>query len=111
MIRILKHTDIDRERWDICIQNAEFETIYPYTWYLELVSPGWEALVLDDYEEADRYSSWAHDPAPDPEELFFLACEAPASSLSGAAINTMGSPTYRTIFSARKGMSFSSIAT
>jgi hypothetical protein len=49
VIKLLNHIEIDRERWDNCISNAVFETLYPYTWYLDLVSPGWEALVLDDY--------------------------------------------------------------
>ncbi len=51
MIQRLRHTEIDREGWDNCIRHAVFETIYPYSWYLDLVSPGWEALVLDDYRE------------------------------------------------------------
>ena len=49
MIKLLGHTEIDRERWDYCISNSVFETIYPYSWYLDLVSPGWDALVLDDF--------------------------------------------------------------
>jgi hypothetical protein len=49
VIKLLIHNKIDREGWDNCIRNAVFETIYPYSWYLDLVSPGWEALVLDDY--------------------------------------------------------------
>ncbi len=49
VIKLLVHNEIDRRKWDHCIRNALFETIYPYSWYLDLVSPGWEALVLDDY--------------------------------------------------------------
>ncbi len=50
MIRYLKHREIDRDKWDRCIAGASFETIYPYSWYLDLVSPGWEGLVKGDYE-------------------------------------------------------------
>ncbi len=50
MIRYLEHEDIDREQWDGCIAGASFETIYPYSWYLDLVSPGWDGLVMGDYE-------------------------------------------------------------
>lgn len=50
MIRYLKHNEINREKWDQCIRNACFETIYPYSWYLDLVSPGWEGLVRGDYD-------------------------------------------------------------
>ena len=46
---MLDHREINRERWDHCISLSVFETIYPYSWYLDLVSPGWNALVLDDY--------------------------------------------------------------
>jgi hypothetical protein len=50
MIRYFAHTEIDREKWDRCIENSCFETIYPCSWYLDLVSPGWEGLVMDDYK-------------------------------------------------------------
>ncbi len=41
---------MNREKWDSCIENAVFETLYPYSWYLDLVNPGWDALVMGDYE-------------------------------------------------------------
>src|SRR4030042_6270076 len=50
MIRHFIHTEINREKWDTCIENSCFETIYPYSWYLDLVSPAWEGLVMGDYE-------------------------------------------------------------
>jgi hypothetical protein len=50
VIRLLGHNEINREAWDHCIRHAIFETLYPYSWYLDLVSPGWEALVLDNYK-------------------------------------------------------------
>ena len=49
MIRHLRHKEINREKWDACIDNASFKTIYPHSWYLDLVSPGWEGLVIEDY--------------------------------------------------------------
>jgi hypothetical protein len=49
VIKLLGHTEIDRERWDSCIRNSVFETLYPYSWYLDLVSPGWDALVMDGF--------------------------------------------------------------
>lgn len=36
-------------RWDELIANSTFETIYPYSWYLDAVSENWSALVVDDY--------------------------------------------------------------
>lgn len=50
MIRYLVNKDIEREKWDACVENSCFETIYPYSWYLDLVSPGWDGLVMRDYE-------------------------------------------------------------
>ncbi|MFC2112037.1 hypothetical protein ACFLTA_02110 [Bacteroidota bacterium] len=50
MVRYLKHTAIDRKKWDLRIETAAMETLYPYSWYLDLVSPGWEGLVKGDYE-------------------------------------------------------------
>ena len=50
MIRYLSHTEIDKKKWDDCIAHSHFETLYPYSWYLDAVSPGWYALVRDDYE-------------------------------------------------------------
>jgi len=44
------HKEIDKDRWDDCILHAGNSLIYANSWYLDIVSPGWEALVLDDYE-------------------------------------------------------------
>ncbi|MCK9421407.1 MAG: aminoacyltransferase [Bacteroidales bacterium] len=49
MIRYLKHTEIDKQRWDDCIYRAVNSRIYAYSWYLDRICPGWEALVEDDY--------------------------------------------------------------
>ncbi|MBN1159581.1 MAG: GNAT family N-acetyltransferase [Bacteroidales bacterium] len=50
MIRTIRHSDIDRERWDNCISRSGLDLLYSHTWYLDVVSPGWEALVMNDYE-------------------------------------------------------------
>ncbi len=48
MIHFLEHKTIDRTKWDALI--AECGNIYAYSWYLDIVHPGWEALVEDDYQ-------------------------------------------------------------
>ena len=49
MINYLRHTQIDKPRWDQCIRESVNSMVYGYSWYLDLVSPGWDALMEDDY--------------------------------------------------------------
>lgn len=48
MIQYLPHNQINRAKWDATI--TECGNIYAFSWYLDIVHPNWEALVLDDYE-------------------------------------------------------------
>ncbi len=50
MIVYHKNNEIDREQWDYCIRNTPGAKPYGYSWYLDLMAPGWEALVDDDYD-------------------------------------------------------------
>jgi len=50
MIRHLRHHEIDKERWDDSIRKSFNGIIYAYSWYLDIVSPGWEALMNDEYK-------------------------------------------------------------
>jgi hypothetical protein len=49
-IKHLKHPEINLQKWDTCIQNAGNSLVYAESWFLDIVSPNWEALVLEDYE-------------------------------------------------------------
>ena len=49
-IKYLAHRDIDFKKWDTCIAGSYNGIIYAYSWYLDIVSEGWEALVEGDYE-------------------------------------------------------------
>ena len=49
MILHLKHNEINKESWDIALTRALNARTYAYSWYLDIISPGWEALVEDDY--------------------------------------------------------------
>ena len=49
MIRYLSHNEIDRRRWDACLNEIPAVKPYAMSWYLDRISPGWEALVEDDY--------------------------------------------------------------
>jgi hypothetical protein len=46
----LRNNEIDLDRWDAAISNAYNSLAYAYSWYLDVVSPNWEALVTSDYK-------------------------------------------------------------
>ncbi len=48
-IQYIKHHNIDFEKYDYCIENSSQGTVYAMSWYLDVVSPGWDALMADDY--------------------------------------------------------------
>ncbi|MGQ9846299.1 MAG: hypothetical protein ACUVQP_02195 [Bacteroidales bacterium] len=49
-LKYIKHNEIDKKKWEYTISNAINGNLYTYAWYLDIVSPQWEALVLEDYE-------------------------------------------------------------
>ncbi len=49
MIRYLKNSEIDTEKWDACIKASFNGIVYAYSWYLDTVHEQWDALVEDDY--------------------------------------------------------------
>lgn len=50
MIRYIKNKNINKAKWDSCIANAPNRLIYAFSWYLDIVAPGWDALIYKDYE-------------------------------------------------------------
>lgn len=50
MIKYLQHEEIDKEKWDDCINLSPQGLVYALSWYLDAVHPGWEVLVENDYE-------------------------------------------------------------
>lgn len=50
MIVYLKHNEIDKTKWDDCIRQSFNGNAYVYSWYLDLVHEGWDALIEDDYQ-------------------------------------------------------------
>lgn len=49
-IQYFTHKEIDKKKWDDCIDKAGNGLIYVYSFYMDHMSPGWDALVLGDYE-------------------------------------------------------------
>lgn len=50
MIRYLANTEIDKAKWDSCIEQASNGIIFAYSWYLDSVCEHWDALIADDYD-------------------------------------------------------------
>jgi hypothetical protein len=45
MIAYLRHSEIDKGRWDALLQRCPQRLWYAQSWLLDLASPGWDALV------------------------------------------------------------------
>ena len=48
-ISYLKHAQVDKVKWDHCIDNASNGMIYGYSIYLDKMAKHWDGLILDDY--------------------------------------------------------------
>ena len=46
----LKHSQIDYEKWERCIEEAPNSRVYAAGWYLDRTAVKWDALVWGDYE-------------------------------------------------------------
>lgn len=49
-IRYLTHSEIDQPLWDRCISKAVNGNVYGWSWYLNMMSSEWDALISGDYE-------------------------------------------------------------
>lgn len=54
-IRVLDHSEIDIEKWESCVSNSLNVCIFAHCWYLDTLTFGWEALVMDDYDAVMPY--------------------------------------------------------
>ena len=50
MIRYIKHSYIDRKKYDRCVELDASRLIYGFSWYLDVVCESWDTLVLNDYD-------------------------------------------------------------
>jgi hypothetical protein len=48
-IQYVTNDQIDRLRWDQCIDTVSNGLVYGYSWYLDHMATHWDALVLGDY--------------------------------------------------------------
>jgi hypothetical protein len=49
-VQYLLHHQIDKKKWDECIDTAINGLIYGYSFYLDAMAKNWDALILNDYE-------------------------------------------------------------
>ncbi len=49
-IQYLSHNEIDKTKWDKCIDESDNGLIYGYSFYLDHMARHWDGLVLNDYE-------------------------------------------------------------
>jgi hypothetical protein len=49
-IQYISNRDIDKTKWDKCIDEVPNGLIYAYSFYLDCMAKQWDALVLNDYE-------------------------------------------------------------
>ncbi|MCJ8164007.1 GNAT family N-acetyltransferase [Pontibacter sp. E15-1] len=54
MIRYLRQQQVDKQKWDNCVAASNEGVMCMLSWYLDIVSPGWHALVD---EEGSIYAS------------------------------------------------------
>jgi len=49
-ISYVTYQDINKKKWDDCIDRAGNGLVYAYSFYLDTMSKNWDALVFNDYE-------------------------------------------------------------
>lgn len=49
-LKYLRHYEIDFEKWDLCINEAQNSRVYAASWFLDRTAVAWDALVWGDYE-------------------------------------------------------------
>jgi hypothetical protein len=50
MIRLVRHKEIDTEKWDRAIHRSMNSRPYAMSWYLDATCREWDALIEDDYQ-------------------------------------------------------------
>ena len=49
-IKCVTYQQIDKQKWDGCIDKAVNGLVYAYSFYLDEMADNWDALILNDYE-------------------------------------------------------------
>lgn len=46
----LLNSEIDKKKWDDCLANSANGLVYAYSWYLDIICSGWDALIEENYQ-------------------------------------------------------------
>ena len=49
-IQYIKNNQIDKSKWDLSIDKSQNGLVYAQSWFLDIIAPGWDALISGDYE-------------------------------------------------------------
>ncbi len=49
-MKFFHHEDIDKAKWDLLVHESTNPRIYMLSWYLDIASPGWKAVIWDHYQ-------------------------------------------------------------
>ncbi len=49
-LRLLARDQIDAPKWNVCVARSANETPLGYTQALDFIAPGWQGVIVDDYE-------------------------------------------------------------
>jgi len=48
-LHLVSHRQIDKEKYDACIEQAHNGTLYAASWFLDIAAPEWQLLATSDY--------------------------------------------------------------
>ena len=48
--KYISHSKLNKVKWDKCISNSFNERIYAYSWYLDIISENWNAIIYKNYK-------------------------------------------------------------
>lgn len=51
MLRYVAHHEIDVTKWDACVDKSHNKLVYALSWYLDIVSPNWSAIIKEQQGE------------------------------------------------------------
>tara|TARA_Y100000994_G_scaffold90464_2_gene74805 strand:- start:240 stop:1163 length:924 start_codon:yes stop_codon:yes gene_type:complete len=49
-IKFIQHNQINKMKWDLCMDKSINKSVYGLSWYLDIVAKKWDALIYGDYE-------------------------------------------------------------